>query len=62
MTITLSTETENRLLAEAARTGVGVNQLAEQLIDAALSLTDAVPSNRASIEILNEWESRNRDR
>jgi len=36
MTITLSRETEIRLLAEAKRRNVEVDQLAEQLIDAAL--------------------------
>jgi hypothetical protein len=36
---------------------VGVDQLAEQLIDAALPRRDAEPVNRRSIQVLDEWEA-----
>jgi len=57
MTITLSENTEGRLLAEAKRRGVGVNQLAEQLIEAALPQAGDNSANQRSIEILDQWEA-----
>jgi hypothetical protein len=62
MTIVLSTDTEARLLAEASRRGIPAGQLAEQLIDAGLAgpPTEAGSTpNRASIELLDRWESEN---
>jgi hypothetical protein len=58
MTITLSDRTVRRLSAEASRRGVRADQLAEQLLDAALSEPAATEKpNQSSIEILNEWEA-----
>jgi hypothetical protein len=57
MTISLSMETEKRLLAEAARRGIQADQLATELIDAALQKPTELTSNQSSIDILNEWEA-----
>ena len=58
MTIILSAETENRLITEASRRGIGTDQLVEQLIDAGLPKATAARPNQSSIDILNEWEAR----
>ncbi len=57
MTITLSDETEHRLLAEAKRRGIAVNQLAEQLIDTGLAQPGIRSINQSSIDILDAWEA-----
>lgn len=58
MTIILSAETEERLLAEASRRGMRADQLAEQLIVAALPRAAEPPKpNQSSIDILNAWEA-----
>lgn len=57
MTIVLSPETEVRLMAEASRRGIAADQLAEQLIDAALPKAHNSRPNQSSIDLLNEWEA-----
>jgi hypothetical protein len=57
MTITLSDKTQRRLTAEASRRGVRAEQLAEQLLNAALPEPTTENPNQSSIDILNEWEA-----
>jgi hypothetical protein len=57
MTIMLSDETVKKPQSEASRRGIRAEQLAEQLIDAALPDASSSPPNQSSIEILNEWEA-----
>ena len=57
MTITLSPESEKRLIAEAARRGIRADQLVAQLIDAALPTKIESMPNQSSIDILNRWEA-----
>src|SRR5665213_2707880 len=57
MTITLSSESEARLMAEASRRGIRADELVEQLIDASLPKKIETRPNQSSIDILNEWEA-----
>jgi len=57
MTITLSPETETRVIAEATRRGIAADQLVEQLINSSLPIVPASRPNQSSIDILNAWEA-----